>query len=122
MKSVEYKPQLYELSGGSLVEVYQPFGNEHYFAIVALQGRYPETGKVAHNIHRTEHIQLLEGNVKLTINNLHQILQPGLNRLPVVEDNNEYFLEGNADLVVFVEDQEGAETIIIPHMVNQSQL
>ena len=91
-----------------MVEVHQPFGNNHYYALVDLNGRYPELGKIAHDIGRREYMQLLEGRVELTINNVRQVLQPKLSRL--VDDGDYYFIEGRGIVMVFVEDQEGGTT------------
>lgn len=106
---MEYEPEIYKLPGAD-VEVHKPFGNEYYYALVKLDGRYPEPGQIAHDIGRQEYIQLLEGNAELTVNDIQYVLQPMLGRL--INDGDFYFLQGKADLMVFVEDKINGSTQI----------
>lgn len=106
---MEYQPAIYELPGAK-VAVHKPFGDQHYWAFVELDGHYPGLNRVACDVGRREYIHLIEGIAKLTVNDVHHILQPRVSRL--VNDGDRYSLEGKAKLMVFVEDQVGGATHI----------
>jgi hypothetical protein len=102
--------QTYELPGGASVEVHKPFGNERYYALVKLNGQYPQAGKMAHDIGRREYVHLLKGKATLTLNGEDNQLEAGATHL--IKDGDTYRLSGDGELMVFVEDQESGITQI----------
>lgn len=108
---MEQEARSYELPGGqSSAEVHKPFGNNHYYALVDLNGHYPQADKIAHNVGRREYMHLLKGEVDLTINNEHHLLQPNSTKL--VDDGDYYYIDGKGKIMVFVEDKDGGITEI----------
>ena len=101
----------YELPGGQAqVEVHKPFGDRLYYAVVNLDGHYPQRDKIAHNVGRREYMHLLSGEVKLTVNGEPHSLMPRLTKL--VEDGDRYYIDGKGIIMVLVEDKEGGTTQI----------
>lgn len=95
---------------GALIDVHQPFGEQHYYALAYVDGRYPEQGKIAHDINRREYMELLDGDIRLTVNDVNHIMR--LRSAILVDTGDYYFIEGKGRMMVFVEDQNDATTQI----------
>ncbi len=108
------KPQVtkYTLEKNSSVEIHKVFGDEYYFALVKMDGRYPEEGKIAHNLNRSEYMYVLEGHVNVTVNKKTFPLNKG--EYCLVEDGDYYTIEGKAETLVFVKDGKGGTSQIEP--------
>ncbi len=107
---MEIDTQTYDLDGGSKVTVYKPFGNEHYLAVVDINGRYPEAGKITQNIGRDEFIIVLRGQITATINEEVHLLEETQSIL--VRNGDRYFIEGIGQAVVSIRDEEGGRSEI----------
>lgn len=101
----------YSLSGGGTVTVHKPFGSEHYIAIVEQDGRYPEPGKTARNVGRSEFSTVLEGRFEYIIDGTARILEA--NQSTMVPDGSRYSIEGTGKVLVVVHDMPGGKTEIV---------
>ena len=105
----EQESTTYKLPG-AVVELHRSSGSNHYYAFVALDGRYPEEGQIAHNVGRRETLHWLEGEAHLILNGTTQFLT-GRKRV-AMNDGDSYILEGKGRAIVFVKDQPGGQTQI----------
>jgi glyoxylate utilization-related uncharacterized protein len=103
------QPKKYSLPG-LLVEVHKPFGDTHYYALLTLKGMYPGENRIARNAGRREYVYLLEGEATLTVNGTSHILRPKMHQL--LKDGDRYSLQGEGQILVFVEDQINGSTVI----------
>jgi quercetin dioxygenase-like cupin family protein len=111
--SGEEHVQKYDLSGGDTVEVHQPFGKQVYFAIADMEGNpYPEGGKIAKDNGRIEYMLMLEGEMNITINGETKTVKQG--EFIQVNDGDTYSIVGKGRSLVFVKDEEGGKTEILP--------
>jgi len=100
----------YALNGGGKVTVIKPFSANSYSAVVKMNGRYPEEGKVARNYKRTEFVYIIDGEFKFTINGSERNLKAG--ETVRLSDGATYFILGAGTSLVMVKDDEGGETVI----------
>lgn len=100
---------VYDLPGGSKVEVHKPFGNKNYVALVSLDGRYPSKGKVAKDVNRQEYIFVTEGEITVHLNQIAHVLQNGDSIL--IENGDRYWIEGKGTSIVVVEDGENGASV-----------
>jgi mannose-6-phosphate isomerase-like protein (cupin superfamily) len=100
----------YALSGGGKVRVVKPFGDRNYCAIVEQDGRYPESGKNAHNRGRREFSYVLEGSFTFIIDGAKSTLKK--NGSILIDDGQVYSIEGKGRILVVVEDKAGGKTAI----------
>lgn len=100
----------YLLPGGSSVEIHQIFGKEIYFAIIDQCGRYPDEGRVAHDINRFEYLYVISGEIRLTVNSKVHFLMAG--QAYLISDGDRYFLAGKARVLVLVHDQKEGRSVI----------
>lgn len=99
------------LPGGSEYEVRKAESDKYYYALVKLNGRYPEPGSFARNTGRDEFIQLLEGNAHFTLDGVKGTFETDE---PIwMRNGSEYAILGQGKFIVFVRDQEGGRTEII---------
>lgn len=101
----------YQLSGGGTVKVYKPFGDGVYFAIVEMDGVYPEEGKVAQNIGREEYSVVLDGEFEYEIAGAKKMFKKG--DAVLVGDGVKYKITGKGRDLVFVKDVPGGKTEIL---------
>lgn len=108
----QLKPIKYDLSGGSEVLVCKPFGERTYFAYVNMPtGRYPEEGKIAHNVGRDECSLVIEGKFFYQINEETITVEPG--EMVLVKNGDRYSITGSGKVIVFVEDQTNGRTEVV---------
>ena len=105
----EHESTTYKLPGAE-VELHRSSGNNHYYAFVELDGRYPEEGQIAHNVGRRETLHWIEGEAQLTVNGAPHTLN-GRKRVSM-NDGDSYVLQGKGKAIVFVKDQQGGQTQI----------
>src|SRR5689334_21081936 len=98
------KPRIhtYILNGGGEVDVHKVFNKQHYIAVVDLQGRYPEKGHFAKDKGRKEYVVLIEGRVKLQINDTTESMK--IRKGYLIRNNDIYHLNGKGKILVFVDD------------------
>lgn len=106
----------YQLPGESSVEVFKVFPKnesaEVYFAIVESRGRYPEVGQIAQNYNRDEYIVVLDGEIKVTVNdNEPKLLKKDQDLL--IKNGDKYFIDGVGRALVLVRDLERGESRIV---------
>lgn len=101
----------YKLSGGSDVTIYKEQASDVYAAIVILESRFPEVGKLAKNIKRTEMITPLDSAIEMEVNGISYTL----NKFDsiVVCDNDIISISGSGRVSVLVLDSDGAKTEIL---------
>lgn len=101
----------YELDGGSTVKVFKPFGEGCYSAIVDQRGRYPAPGKIARNSGRREYSLLLSGSLTYTVDGVSRVLHA--NDTILVGDGQTYFIDGEGQALVMVQEGPGGKTLIL---------
>lgn len=103
----------YDLSGGDKVTVLQPFGKNIYAAVAELKGNdYPENGKIAQNVGRTEFMYMLDGQMEITVNGVTQTVKAG--ESVQVNDGDTYSIVGEGRSLVIVRDEEEGKTEVLP--------
>ncbi|HET9947099.1 MAG TPA: hypothetical protein VFQ63_03480 [Patescibacteria group bacterium] len=101
----------YVLEEDSTVEVHKIFGDEYYIAFVTIHGRYPEAGKIAHDINREEYLCVEDGEITVVHNKEKKTLKKGENLL--IADGDYYSIEGDGRVVVFVKDGKDGKSDIV---------
>ena len=120
-ESLSASPKNYELSGGAQCQVYRSDTNQTlpYLAKVTLDGRYPATNNIAHNINRVEEILAVSGRFRVTIDGAEHALEE--NQSVIVRNGQRYSLEGCGELLVLVLDGHKAESKIEACLVGTQQ-
>ncbi|HLL60783.1 MAG TPA: hypothetical protein VK338_03630 [Candidatus Nitrosocosmicus sp.] len=106
------KKNKYVIEKDTIVEVYKVFGNEQYFAIAEINGRYPQPGKIAHDINRQEYIYVLTGEILVSINGQQHSLKPEDTCL--IKEDDKYYIQGTGKVLVFVKDGEDGTSKLEP--------
>ena len=107
----EEEVKLYELPGGSTVEVRRVPNAADYVAYVDLKGIYPNEDEIAQDIGRTELLEVTEGTLEVIHNGETVILNPG-DKLQI-NDGDTYSINGVAKVTVYVHDEAGGTTQIL---------
>ncbi len=106
----------YQLEDDSLVETFKLFPpdseGEIYFATVEMNGNYPTEGSIAKNFKRDEYFLVIEGEFEITVDGKVNKLKAGDGCLAL--EGSQYLTKGNGKILVFVRDQEGGKSEIVP--------
>lgn len=102
--------QEYILDGGGKVIVHKPFGTDYYTAVVTMDGEYPGSGMIAHDVGRSEFIYVLDGVFVIRINEELFSIRAGENIL--IDEGDFYSISGQGRCMVFIHDQPGGYTEI----------